>query len=320
MLRIEIYTKEDCHLCESAKEVLNRAARDYPLEIIEIDITRDEEIFNEFKESIPVVFINKKREFIYKVHEVTLRKKLDRLLKTSCLLSLASICFLPLLICLFFLTSCSGFIGGFKPSSGVVILHSEKPDTISIKKVAVIPFRTGSLIPADNGTVICHLTGQSFKSGKIEADSGKNVASLFYNGLLLNRNINLIPEANVNLFYESMDKNLTDKYDISLGKKVGETLDADAVLMGVVLRYEERDGTSWAANRPASAAFTAILIDVKSGEILWKVRFDKTQKALSENILDIKTFMKGGGSWQTADQLLSIGIEEALKSFPLKVP
>jgi hypothetical protein len=187
-------------------------------------------------------------------------------------------------------------------------------------EIAVLPFRTGSPIPPDNGTVICHLTGQSFKSGKIEADSGKNVASLFYNNLLHNRNINLIPEASVNLFYESMDKNLTDKYDLSLGKKVGETFEADAVLMGVVLRYEERDGTSWAVNRPASAAFTAILIDVKSGEILWKVRFEKTQKSLSENILDIKNFLKGGGGWQTAEQLLSFGIEEALKSFPLKTP
>ncbi len=215
-----------------------------------------------------------------------------------------------------FLSSC----GGFKPPSGVVVLHSEKPDKISIKRLAVLPFRTGSPIPPDNGTVICHLTGQSFKSGKIEADAGKNVASLFYNNLLLNRSINLIPEANVNLFYGSVDKNLTDKYALSLGTNVGETFEADAVLMGVVLRYEERDGTSWAVNSPASAAFTAILMDVKSGEILWKVRFDKTQKALSENILDIKTFMKGGGSWQTVDQLLSIGIEEALKSFPLKTP
>lgn len=81
MLRVEIYTKEGCHLCETAKDVLKKAARDYPLEIVEIDITRDEKVFNEFKESIPVVFINKKREFIYKVHEITLRKKLDRLVR-----------------------------------------------------------------------------------------------------------------------------------------------------------------------------------------------------------------------------------------------
>lgn len=79
LIDIEIYTKDDCHLCESAKDVLNSVARDYPLRITEIDITKDEKVYSEFKESIPVVFINKKREFVYKVHEITLRKKLDKL-------------------------------------------------------------------------------------------------------------------------------------------------------------------------------------------------------------------------------------------------
>ncbi len=79
LIEIEIYTKDDCHLCESAKDVLNNVARDYPLRITEIDITKDEKIYSEFKESIPVVFINKKREFVFKVHEITLRKKLDKL-------------------------------------------------------------------------------------------------------------------------------------------------------------------------------------------------------------------------------------------------
>lgn len=79
LIDIEIYTKDDCHLCESAKDVLNSVARDYPLRITEIDIAKDEKVYSEFKESIPVVFINKKREFVYKVHEITLRKKLDKL-------------------------------------------------------------------------------------------------------------------------------------------------------------------------------------------------------------------------------------------------
>lgn len=79
LIDIEIYTKDDCHLCESAKDVLKSVARDYPLRITEIDITKDEKVYSEFKEAIPVVFINKKREFVYKVHEITLRKKLDKL-------------------------------------------------------------------------------------------------------------------------------------------------------------------------------------------------------------------------------------------------
>lgn len=216
--------------------------------------------------------------------------------------------------CILYLSSCQSF----KPHSGVVILYSARPDTISIRSIAVLPFRTGSLNPPENGAVICHLTGQTFKRGKVEPDSGMNVASLVYHSLLSNKAIKLISETDVNLIYESMDKNLLDTYNISLGKSFGDDINADAVLMGVVLRYEERDGTSWAVNKPASAAFTAVLVDVKSGDILWKIRFDKTQEALSENVLNIKNFLRGGGSWQTVDQLLSIGIEDALQSFPIK--
>jgi TolB-like protein len=213
-----------------------------------------------------------------------------------------------------FLGSCQSF----KPHSGIVVLHSARSDAISIRSIAVLPFRSGSLNPPENGTVICHLTGQSFRGGNVEPDSGKNVASLFYHGLLSNRAIRLISETDVNILYESMDKNLLDAYSVQLGKSFGDALKVDAVLMGVVLRYEERDGTSWAVNRPASAAFTAVLIDAKSGDILWKIRFDKAQEALSENILNIKNFLRGGGSWQTVDQLLSIGIEDALQSFPIR--
>ncbi len=214
------------------------------------------------------------------------------------------------LIYFLFFSSCQSF----KPHSGIVVLHSVRSDTISIRSIAVLPFKTGSLNPPENGTV----TGQTFKGGKVEPDSGGNVASLFYNGLLSNKAIKLISETDANLIYESMDKNLLDTYNISLGKSFGNALNVDAVLMGVVLRYEERDGTSWAVNRPASAAFTAVLVDVKSGDILWKIRFDKTQEALSENVLNIKNFLRGGGSWQTVEQLLSIGIEDALQSFHIR--
>src|SRR3989338_5565653 len=133
------------------------------------------------------------------------------------------------LICFLFFSSCQSF----KPHSGIVVLQSFHPDTISIRNIAVLPFRDGSLNPPENGTVICHLTGQTFKGGKVEPDSGRNVASLFYHVLL-------------------------------------------------------------------------------------KIRFDKTQEALSENVLNIKNFLQGGGSWQTVEQLLSIGIEDALQSFHIR--
>ena len=40
-----------------------------------------EQLYEEFKERIPVVRINGEESFVYKTHEITLRRKLDRFQK-----------------------------------------------------------------------------------------------------------------------------------------------------------------------------------------------------------------------------------------------
>ena len=47
------------------------------------DIESDLELFERYKEKIPVVLINGKESFVYKVHPITLRKKLDKLLEAK---------------------------------------------------------------------------------------------------------------------------------------------------------------------------------------------------------------------------------------------
>lgn len=81
MIRVVIYSKEDCCLCAEAKKTLQKIAVDFPIQIQEIDITSHPEIHNLYKEDIPVVTIQGKRAFRYKVHETTLRKKLEKILK-----------------------------------------------------------------------------------------------------------------------------------------------------------------------------------------------------------------------------------------------
>ena len=76
---IEILTKQDCSLCEEAKEVVNRVLPDYPARLVMTDIESDPILYEEFKERIPVVRINGEESFVYKAHEKTLRHKLDRI-------------------------------------------------------------------------------------------------------------------------------------------------------------------------------------------------------------------------------------------------
>ena len=75
---IEILTKQDCFLCDEAKEVVNRVLPDYPARLVMTDIESDPILYEEFKERIPVIRINGEESFVYKTHEITLRHKLDR--------------------------------------------------------------------------------------------------------------------------------------------------------------------------------------------------------------------------------------------------
>lgn len=80
MITIEIMTKKDCSLCDIAKAVVEKVLPDYPAQMILTDIESDPELFERYKEKIPVGLINGKESFIYKVHEITLRKKLEKIL------------------------------------------------------------------------------------------------------------------------------------------------------------------------------------------------------------------------------------------------
>jgi hypothetical protein len=90
----------------------------------------------------------------------------------------------------------------------------------------------------------------------------------------------------------------------------------DAVLTGVILRYADRDGHALAVDRPASVAYDAYLISARDGAMLWRARFDETQKPLLDNLLLVGRFLRGGGVWQTSDTLTRIGLERVLETFP----
>ncbi|MCH8980968.1 glutaredoxin family protein [candidate division KSB1 bacterium] len=75
-IKVEIYSKSDCHLCDEAKSVLSKVQQEIPFNFFEVDITSNRELFTEYKEQIPVVFICGKKAFKFRVNEKELRKRL----------------------------------------------------------------------------------------------------------------------------------------------------------------------------------------------------------------------------------------------------
>lgn len=81
------------------------------------------------------------------------------------------------------------------------------------------------------------------------------------------------------------------------------------VLLGRVERYEERIGSDWSVNRPASVAFRLLLMETSTGRVVWKGSFDETQQALSENLLTLKTFLRRKARWVTVEDLAQSGFD-----------
>lgn len=99
-------------------------------------------------------------------------------------------------------------------------------------------------------------------------------------------------------------------------KHLGRVLSCDAVLMTTVHRYRQRQGGEYAAESPASAAFSMRLIDVKTKAVLWSADFDETQESVLSNILTFNKAQSRGFKWITVENLLTHGLHDRLAGCP----
>jgi len=61
MVRVEVYRKPGCCLCDDLHGRLDDLRRELPFEVVDIDITGDAAAERRFGLRIPVVFVNGKR-------------------------------------------------------------------------------------------------------------------------------------------------------------------------------------------------------------------------------------------------------------------
>jgi len=70
MVLVELFSKDNCCLCDEAKGVLLKVQKEIPFELQEIKIQDDENLIREYGTKIPVVFINGRMAFKYHVYEL----------------------------------------------------------------------------------------------------------------------------------------------------------------------------------------------------------------------------------------------------------
>lgn len=74
---LTVYSKPDCHLCVDAMTTLERLRAELDFELVERDITLDEELHRAYFERIPVIELDGEELCEYFVHEPLVRERLE---------------------------------------------------------------------------------------------------------------------------------------------------------------------------------------------------------------------------------------------------
>src|SRR5215471_2227947 len=76
--KVVVYSRKGCHLCEIVKETLVKLERRGGFHWQEIDVDSDDRLRRQFTDEVPVVFIDGRKAFKYRMDERDFLRKLDR--------------------------------------------------------------------------------------------------------------------------------------------------------------------------------------------------------------------------------------------------
>jgi len=74
---VVVYTRKGCHLCEIVKESLDKLHKQGGFTWREIDVDSDAEVRRLYNDEVPVVFINGRKAFKYRMDEREFLRKLS---------------------------------------------------------------------------------------------------------------------------------------------------------------------------------------------------------------------------------------------------
>jgi len=77
-MKVEIYSKPECPLCDEAKAVVMEVRGRVAFEYAEVNIERDPVLFARYRYDIPVVFIDGHKAFKHRVEAAALEARLLR--------------------------------------------------------------------------------------------------------------------------------------------------------------------------------------------------------------------------------------------------
>lgn len=74
--KVTLYSRQDCCLCEEMKKVVIEVAAKIPLELAQVNVDASPELQEQFGNQVPVLFIDGRKAFKYRLTARELKKKL----------------------------------------------------------------------------------------------------------------------------------------------------------------------------------------------------------------------------------------------------
>jgi glutaredoxin len=76
--RLTLYSRSDCCLCDEMKDAIRQVAARIPVDLKEVDVDRSPSIEEKYGAEVPVLFIDGRKAFKYRVTVRQLERRLRR--------------------------------------------------------------------------------------------------------------------------------------------------------------------------------------------------------------------------------------------------
>ena len=208
------------------------------------------------------------------------------------------------------LVICLGLCAGCAPSRPST--RPTNPLPADLGKVVVVGFRSALEKGSSPDVIRSTISGDAFTAQAVPKADIRLLTERLFQRLVDSGLHDLVSPSQARGVHANLVSSRTILSEIEILTEIGNAFSADAVLAGYVYRWKEREGQDYAVRTPASVAYDLYLIHPEDGRVLWKGQFDMTQRSLSENLLEMDTFLRGGGKWMTASQLADMGLDRML--------
>lgn len=152
-----------------------------------------------------------------------------------------------------------------------------------------------------------------------KADSLDDLDAIMQKALHVTPERNIVIGAKIKSCMDSVGRprEATRMASLKYWQQVGQCADAQFLLVPMVVHWKEREGSPAGTTSPAWVILDLYLINAKTGGLVNHFHYDYQQQPLTDNILDMGTFLKRKGQWVTAADLAREGVEKGLKEFGL---